>query len=139
LAGQLLFLKDGLYLRLWDEAFPLCRRTVGLGSALGSVPLYFLAYYGGKPLIQKSSEVPPLLVGRCREGVVTTSRARGTTNLSSSASLCADPALDPARHRFRNLPDGFFSFFVLTAVGSIIRMMLTLLVVGLSFHGLSQL
>jgi uncharacterized membrane protein YdjX (TVP38/TMEM64 family) len=32
----------------------------------------------------------------------------------------------------------FMPFFVLTAVGSVVRMMLTLLVVGMSLAGLSQ-
>lgn len=139
LAGQLLFLKGAFTVALAAKLLVFVAVPVGLGSALGSVPLYYLAYFGGRPVVNKFQKVLRFKW----EDVEKVSRyLQGTWYdeiiflfLRCTPILPSIP-MDLAGGLFRM---GFMPFFVLTAVGSIIRMMLTLLVVGLSMHGLSQL
>ncbi len=53
LAGQLIFLKGAFTLALSAKLLVFVAVPVGLGSAFGSLPLYALAYFGGKPAINK--------------------------------------------------------------------------------------
>lgn len=139
LAGQLVFYKGAFTLALWMKLMVFVALPVGLGSALGSVPLYLLAYYGGKPLIKKwrkvfrfswedVEKVSQYFKGVWYDEVV----FLGLRCAPILPSIPVDIASGILRMRFT-------PFFVLTVVGSIIRMMVTLLAVGMSLHGLSQL
>jgi membrane protein DedA with SNARE-associated domain len=137
LAGQLAFLKGVFSTALAMKLLVFVAVPVGLGSALGSIPLYCLAYFGGKPLINKYEKylhfswnhvekVNHYFNGTWYDEVV--------FFLLRCVPVLPSIPVDLASGIIR-MP--FVPFFVLTAVGSILRMMLTLLVVGMSLHGLS--
>lgn len=139
LAGQLLFLKGTFTLALAMKLLVFVSVPVGLGSALGSVPLYLGAYYGGKPLIGKFHRFLHFSwndVERISQYFKGTWYDEIIFLLLRCVPVLPSIPLDVASGIFRMQ---FVPFLVLTAVGSIIRMMLTLLVVGMSLHGLSQL
>ncbi|MBX4206226.1 VTT domain-containing protein [Candidatus Parcubacteria bacterium] len=139
LAGQLVFYHGAFTAALWMKLLVFVALPVGLGSALGSVPLYFLAYYGGKKLINKwhrffrfswedVEKVNAYFKGTWYDELVFL--------VLRCAPVLPSIPLDIASGilRMRFLP-----FFVLTAAGSIARMMLTLLAVGMSLSGFSGL
>lgn len=139
LAGQLLFLDEPFTVALAAKLLVFVALPVGIGSALGSIPLYLMAWFGGRPLINKCQKVLRFKW----EDVEKASRYLNGTwydevvfFLLRCTPILPSIPMDLAGGLFR-MP--FMPFFVLTAVGSIIRMMITLLVVGLSMHGLSQL
>lgn len=139
LASQLLFLKDPFTAALAAKLLVFVALPVGLGSALGSVPLYYLAWFGGRPAVNKFQKVLRFKW----EDVERASRyLKGTWYdeiiffLLRCTPVLPSIPMDLAGGLFKM---SFVPFFVLTAVGSIIRMMVTLLIVGLSMHGLSQL
>jgi len=139
LAGQLLFLKGAFSVALAAKLLVFVAVPVGLGSAFGSIPLYYLAYFGGRPVVNKFQKY---LRFKWEDVEKVSHTMRGTRYdeviflLLRSVPILPSIPMDLAGGLFRM---GFMPFFVLTAVGSIIRMMITLLVVGLSIHGLSQL
>lgn len=53
LAGQMLLLEGELPLSLFIQISLLVSLPIGIGTALGSLPHYGLAYFGGKPAIEK--------------------------------------------------------------------------------------
>lgn len=53
LAGQMLLLEGELPLSLFIQISLLVSLPIGIGTALGSLPHYALAYFGGKPAIEK--------------------------------------------------------------------------------------
>ncbi len=138
LAGQLAFLKGAFSLALAMKLLVFVALPVGLGSAVGSIPLYYLAYFGGKPLITKYHKYLRISWDKVEK---TNEYFKGTWYddvvffLLRCVPVLPSIPLDLAAGVLR-MP--FAPFFVLTAVGSIIRMMLTLLVVGMSLNGLSQ-
>jgi len=138
LAGQLLFLETAFTLSFAAKLLVFVALPVGLGSSLGSFPLYGLAYFGGKPAIDKFQKY-------LRFSWADVERVNQTFKgvwydevifllLRSTPVLPSFP-IDVAAGILR-MP--FWPFLVLTTVGSIIRMMLTLLVVGISMHTLAQ-
>jgi membrane protein DedA with SNARE-associated domain len=52
LAAELLFLKDPLSLVVISRLTIFVALPIALGTAVGSLPLYLAAYYGGKPAIE---------------------------------------------------------------------------------------
>ena len=138
LAGQLLFLKDPFTVALMAKLLVFVAVPVGLGSALGSIPLYYLAWFGGRPVVNKFQKI---LRFKWDDVEKVSKYLKGTWYdeiiflLLRCTPVLPSIPMDLAGGLFRM---NFMSFFVLTAVGSIIRMMLTLLVVGLSMKGLSQ-
>lgn len=139
LAGQLAFLKGTFSLALAMKLLVFVAVPVGLGSGLGSVPLYLAAYFGGKPLINKFQR---FLRFSWTDVEKVRSYFKGSWYdelvylilrcIPILPSIPIDIAAGTLRMRFA-------PFFVLTLVGSIIRMMITLLIVGMSLHGLSSL
>ena len=139
LAGQLLFLKGTLTIALAAKLLGFVAVPVGIGSALGSLPIYCLSYFGGKPVINKFHRFLHFSwedvekINRRFKGVwyddVIFLLLRCLPVLPASPLNIAAGIL-----RMRILP-----FFVLTAVGSIIRMMLTLIAFAIGISGLSQL
>lgn len=139
LAGQLVFLKEPFTMALAAKLLVFVAVPVGVGSAFGSIPLYVLAYFGGKPVINKwhkflrfswqdVERVKSYFKGHWYDEIIFL--------LLRCVPILPSIPLDIYGGVFRMR---FMPFFVLTAVGSIIRMMLTLLVVGLSLNGLLQL
>jgi membrane protein DedA with SNARE-associated domain len=138
LAGQLLFLKGAFSVALAAKLLVFVAVPIGIGSAFGSIPLYAASYFGGKPTINKFQRV---LRFKWEDVEKVNQRFKGTWYddaifllLRCTPVLPSFP-LDVAGGVLRM---GFWPFFVLTAVGSIIRMMITLLVVGMSMHSLLQ-
>jgi membrane protein DedA with SNARE-associated domain len=56
LAAELLFLKDPLSLVVISRLTIFVALPIALGTAIGSLPLFWLAYAGGKPAIEKARE-----------------------------------------------------------------------------------
>ncbi len=139
LAGQLLFLEVPFSLVFVVKLLVFVAVPVGVGSALGSIPLYVLAYFGGKPVIEKChkylhfswqdvEKVKHYFKGTWYDEIIFLL----LRCIPILPSIPLDITAGILRMRF--LP-----FLVLTVAGSIIRMMLTLLVVGMSIQGLSQI
>ena len=139
LAGQLLFLDEPITIALAAKLLVFVAVPVGLGSALGSIPLYALTYFGGKPVIEKYhkylrfswqdvEKVHQKFKGVWYDDVIFLL----LRCLPVLPSLPLDVAAGILRMRF-------WPFFVLTAVGSIIRMMITLAAFAIGLSGLSQL
>lgn len=144
LAGQLVFYTGTFDTAMMAKLLVFVAVPVGLGSACGSIPLYLASYFGGKPLIVKYEKgffkkflrfswtdverVSAYFKGVWYDEVIFLA-------LRCVPVLPSFP-LDVAAGTLR-MP--FMPFFVLTAVGSIIRMMLTLGAFAASLHGLSQL
>lgn len=139
IAGQLLFLKSSFTVAFMAKLLVFVAVPVGVGSALGSVPLYLIAYFGGKPVINKLrryikfswedvEKVKSKFSGTWYDEVIFF-LLRCTPVLPSFPVDIAGGIL-----QMRFLP-----FIVLTIVGSIIRMMVTLIIFGIGMQGLSQL
>ncbi|MEK7227490.1 MAG: VTT domain-containing protein [Patescibacteria group bacterium] len=139
LAGQLLFLKEPFTLALAMKLLVFVAVPVGIGSTFGSIPLYVVAYFGGKPAIKKFhrflrfswddvEKMSHYFRGSWYDEIIFL--------LLRCVPVLPSIPLDIASGIIRMQ---FMPFLVLTMVGSIVRMMLTLLVVGMSLHGLSQI
>ena len=111
---------------------------VGVGSALGSVPFYVLAYFGGRPAITKFQKY---LRFNWSDVEKVSSRFKGEWYdeilflLLRSIPLL--PSL-PVNIAAGVLRMNLLPYLVLSIVGFTIRMMLTLLVVALGMEGLSN-
>ncbi len=138
LAGQLAFLKGVFTAVLAGKLFLFVALPVGIGAALGSIPFYLLTYYGGKPLIVRYGKYFRV----SWEKVEGMKQYFANTRYDEAAffALRCFPVLPSipidVAAGFIRMP--FTRFLILTVIGSILRMMITLLVVGLSLRGLSQ-
>ncbi len=139
LAGQLFFLHDSLTVAMLAKLLVFVAVPVGVGGALGVIPLYYLSYYGGKPAVDKFhrylkfkwedvERVGTYFQGRWYDEVIFLV-LRAVPVLPSFPLTIAAGVL-----RMRFVP-----YIVLTVVGFIIRMMLTLLIVGVGVESLSQI
>ncbi|MBX4181421.1 VTT domain-containing protein [Candidatus Parcubacteria bacterium] len=138
LAGQLFFLKEAFTLALSMKLLVFVAIPVGIGSSFGSIPLYLIAYFGGKPAINKLQKYVKFSwkdIERVQQTFKGTWYDEVIFLLLRCVPVLPSMPLDVAAGIFRM---SFMPFFVLTVAGSIVRMMLTLLVVGLGMHGLSQ-
>ena len=139
IAGELAFYKGAFTALFVSKLFLYVAVPIGLGSALGSVPLYLLAYFGGRPLINKSKRFLRITwedIEKARAYFKGSWYDEIVFLAYRSAPILPSIPLDLASGLFRM---ELVSFTFLTAVGSIIRMMATLMIVGTSLHGLSQL
>lgn len=139
LAGQLFFLEDSLTLPMIAKLLVFVAVPVGIGGSLGVLPIYVLSYFGGKPLIEKFhkylhfswqdvEKVSQHFKGRWYDEVI-------FLFLRTIPVLPAFPvSIAAGIFRIR-----FWPYFILTTVGFIIRMMLTLLLVGVGVESLSQI
>ena len=138
LAGQLFFLKDPFSIGLMAKLLVFVAVPVGVGSALGVLPIYVLAYFGGKPAINKLQRylrfswhdverVNQRFKGQWYDEILFLLLRTVPVMPSFPVSIAAGIM------RMRFLP-----YFFLTTLGFIIRMMLTLLVVGIGMQSLSQ-
>lgn len=139
LAGQMMFFHETLDLAMWMKLFVFVAVPVGLGSTFGSIALYALAYFGGKPLIEKYHR---FFRFSWKDVERVNAYFKGTwyDEIIFFVLRCA-PVLPsiPLNVASGILRMRFAPFFVLTAVGSIIRMTLTLAAVGMSLQGLASL
>jgi membrane protein DedA with SNARE-associated domain len=139
LAGQLFFLHDSLTVAMLAKLLVFVAVPVGLGGTLGVFPLYYLTYYGGKPLINRYhkylrfkwedvEKVRGYFQGRWYDEII-------------FLVLRTVPVLPsfPVTIAAGLLRMKFMPFLVLTVVGFIIRMMVTLLIVGVGVDSLSQI
>lgn len=139
LAGQLIFLNDHLTIALIAKLLVFVAAPVGLGSAIGTLALYGVAYWGGKPAIEKLHKY---LRFSWQDVEKISSRFQGVwyDEIIFFALRCI-PVLPSfpltivaGIFRMRFMP-----YFVLTVVGFTIRMMLTLIIVGVGVGSLSEL
>lgn len=139
LSGQLIFLDDTLSLALLAKLLVFVAVPVGLGSAIGTIPFYLLAYFGGKPVVNKFhkylrfswhdvEKVSARFTGVWYDEIIFWVLRMVPVVPSLPLSLTA------GFFRMR-----FWPYFVLTAVGLTVRMVLTLLLVGFGVGGLSGL
>lgn len=139
LAGQLFFLHDSLTLAMLAKLLVFVAVPVGIGGTLGVLPVYFLAYYGGKPLIDKYHKffrfkwedverVNRYFRGHWHDEVIFLILRTVPVLPSFPLTIAAGV------FRMRLMP-----YLVLTAVGMIVRMMITILIVGVGVESLSQI
>ena len=139
LSGQLFFLTDALSLALLAKLLVFVALPVGLGSALGSLLMYFLTYFGGKPAVDKLQRY---IRFSWEDVEKVNSRFTGVwydevifLMLRSVPFVPSFPlTLAAGFFRMRFLP-----YFVLTVVGFTIRMLITLLIIGVGINGLSEI
>jgi len=138
LAGQLIFLEGDLSTAFLTKLLMFVAVPVGIGSTLGVIPVYALAYFGGKPAIEKLEmhlrfswndveKVSKRFTGQWYDEVIFLL----LRSIPILPSLPLSVAAGVLRMRFA-------PYLVLSLVGFIVRMMLSLLVVGVGVHGLSQ-
>jgi len=138
LAGQLFFLQDSLTIAMLTKLLVFVAVPVGVGGSLGILPIYLLSYFGGKPMINKFKrylhfswedveKVNIYFQGKWSDEIIffllRTIPVFPSFPLSIAAGI----------FRMRFLP-----FFVLSTVAFIIRIMLTLLIVGVGVEGISE-
>lgn len=139
LSGQLLFLQDGMSVPLMAKLLVFVAVPVGLGSTLGTMPYYVLAYFGGKPAVEKYhahihfawkdiEKINARFKGFWHDEIIFLFLR--TVPILPSLPL----TLVGGFFRMRFLP-----FFVLTFVGLTVRMMFTLIMVGIGVGSLSEL
>lgn len=139
LAGQLFFIEDSIDIAMLAKLLAFVAAPIGFGGAIGVLPLYGLAYFGGKPLIEKYHKylhfqwedvenVSRRFQGRWYDEVIFL-LLRTVPVLPSFPVTIAAGIL-----RMRFMP-----YFVLTTVGFILRMMITLLLIGVGVESLAQI
>ena len=138
LSSQLLFLKGSLTVALLTKLFVLVAVPVGVGSAIGTLPVYVVAYFGGKPAIDKFHK---FLRFSWQDVEKVTSRFKGAWyDEVLFFMLRFIPFLPtiPVSVAAGILRMHFWPYFILTILGLTIRMMLTLIMVGLGVGTLAQ-
>jgi len=138
-AGQLLFLKASVSLGFFTKLLLFVAIPVGIGSAIGAIPVYILAYFGGKPAIQRLGRYIKI----SWEDVEKANRRFKGEWYDEIIFLLLRiipilPSL-PISIAAGILRMPFSSYFVLSVVGFVVRMMLTLLVIGMGMRSLSQM
>jgi len=139
LAGQLANLSGEFNVPLLAKLLVFVSVPVGIGSAIGCLPVYAASYFGGKPLISQSQK---LLRFSWADVEKVSRNFKGLWYdeviflLLRAIPILPSMPLNIAAGIIRMRP---WPFWFLTAVGSIIRMMLTLLVVGFSLWGIINL
>lgn len=139
LSGQLIFLSDSLSVALLAKLLVFVAVPVGLGSTFGTLLLYGVAYWGGKPAVGKLERY---LKFSWADVEKVNSRFKGVWYdeiiflvLRSIPVMPSFPlTLAAGFFRMRFLP-----YFVLTVVGLTIRMMITLFIIGFGASGVSEL
>jgi len=138
LSGQLVFLEGNVTSALLAKLFVFVAIPVGVGSALGTLPVYVLSYFGGKPAIEKWGR-HLRFSWKDVEKVSTRFQGAWYDELVFLLLRCLPilPSL-PLNIAVGVLRMRFLPYLVLTTFGFIIRMMLTLLIVGLGTESLSS-
>jgi len=138
LSGQLLFLDSSLSLALVAKLFVFVAIPVGVGSVIGTLPVYAVAYFGGKPAIEKFHKylhfswqdverVNLYFKGKWYDKFI----FLVLRSVPFFPSLPFNVVAGIIRMRF-------FSYFVLSIIGFTIRMVLTLIIIGLGMGALSK-
>lgn len=138
LAGQLLFIEHSFSIAMIAKLLVYVALPVGLGSSLGVLPIYILTYFGGKPAINKLQKY---LRFSWHDVEKVQKRFKGEWyDEILFLALRVIPVLPsfPVSIAAGILRMKFMPYLVLTTVGFIIRMMLTLLVIGMGMQSLSQ-
>ncbi len=138
LSGQLLFLKGSLSLALLTKLFIFVAIPVGVGSSIGTLPVYVLAYFGGKPAIDKFQKY---LHFSWQDIEKVNSRFKGAWYDEVLFLLLRSVPLFPSfpvNVAVGILRMSFWPYLVLTTVGFTVRMMLMLITVGLGVETLSR-
>ena len=139
LSGQLIFLNETLSIALLAKLLVFVAVPVGIGSAVGTIPFYLLVYFGGKPAVNKFHKY---LHFSWRDVEKVSARFTGVWYdevlflILRTVPVVPSLPLSLAAGFFRMR---FWPYFVLTAVGLTVRMVLTLLLVGFGVGSLSEL
>jgi membrane protein YqaA with SNARE-associated domain len=138
LAGQFLFFDTSFSLAFMAKLLVFVAVPVGVGSALGSIPVYVVSYFGGKPAIQKFQKY---LRFSWSDVERMNSQFKGLwydellflflRSVPVLPSLPLNIAAGVLRMRF-------WPYMVLSIVGLTLRMMFTLLIVGIGTGDLSH-
>ncbi len=138
IAGQLLFLKGVFTLALGLKLLVFVALPVALGGALGSVPFYAVAYFGGKPLIRKYEKFLRFSWEDVEKaGAKFQGKWYDEITFLILRSIPVIPAF-PVSLAVGIMRMRFWPYFFLTFVGLAIRMMLTFFIVEIGLHSLSQ-
>lgn len=139
LSGQLIFSNETVSLGLLAKLLVFVAVPVGLGSTIGTLLFYVLGYWGGKPAVKKWGAH---LRFNWDDVEKVNSKFKGVWYdeiiflIIRSIPVIPSFPLTLAAGFFRMR---FWPYFVLTFVGLTIRMMLTLLIVGVGIGSMSEL
>ena len=138
LSGQLLFIDGSFSISVVAKLAILVAIPFGLGTTLGSLPFYGLAYVGGRPTIEKFGKHLKLSWGKVEK---ISSKFNGSwydeilfLALRSIPLLPGLPiSVAAGILRMRLVP-----YFVLTFIGTMIRIMIMLLIVGFGVDSIAR-
>ncbi len=135
-ASQLVFLRGPLSLDLFSKLFMFVALPVGIGVALGSLLIYYISYFGGKPAIDKFGKYFGL---RWNDVERTKKRFNESSydEILFLAMRCTPffPNV-PVTVAVGILRMHLFPFLVLTAFGTTVRIMLMMVMAAVGFTGL---
>ena len=138
LSGQVLFLENPLSIPMLARLLVFIALPVGIGPALGSLPAYGLAYFGGKPVIEKFGRHFQVSWGDVEKMEL---RFKGSwyDEILFLALRCI-PLLPylPISVAAGILRMRLAPFFVLTVTGAIIRMMIMFALVGFGVEAMAD-
>ncbi|MFZ2484774.1 MAG: VTT domain-containing protein [Minisyncoccia bacterium] len=138
LSSQMLFLKGSLSLPLISKLLILVSIPVGVGTALGALPVYGVTYLGGKPAIDKFGKYLRLSWSSVER---IESKFDGSwydeVIFLALRSIPLMPYL-PVTVAAGIMRMPLVPYFLLTTVGATIRMMIMFLVVGFGVEALAQ-
>jgi len=139
LSGQLFFLEDSLSVELFFRLLVFVALPIGVGGAFGSLLVYGIAYFGGKPAIERFGKYLRFS-WQSVEKLGRTFRGSWYDEILFLA-LRSIPFIPPlpvsaAAGVIRMHP---LSYLVFTCIGFIIRMMLLFLFVGFGIVGAESL
>ena len=137
LSGQLLFHQDPISIAVLTRLFLFIAVPVGVGTTLGSLLIYSLAYFGGKPAINKFGRYFRFSWESVEK---VSSRFKGSWYdeivflILRSVPLLPSLPVNAAAGilRMRLAP-----YLVLTVAGSIIKMMIMFMIIGLGMESIA--
>jgi len=138
LSSQMLFLKGPLSFALITKLLLLVSIPVGIGTALGALPVYGVAYLGGKPAIEKLGKYVWLSWNSVEK---VESRFKGSWYDEVVFLILRSIPLIPylpitVAAGIMRMP--LIPYFFLTSIGATIRMMIMFMIVGLGVEALAQ-
>jgi membrane protein DedA with SNARE-associated domain len=136
LAGQLAFVKEPLSIALFSKLFMFVALPVGIGVALGSLLIFCIAYFGGKPVIDKFGKY--IRVSWSDVEKMEKRFKESTYDEMLFLALRSTPFFPnvPVTIAAGILRMKLFPFLVLTAAGTAMRIMLMMLLAGFGLAGL---
>ena len=136
IASQVAFIVGGMDTSLFIQLIFLVAVPVGVGSALGTLPLYALSYFGGRPAINKYEKYLKFSWHDIEKlGLYLNGGWYEEILIVVLRSIPLIPSI-PVTIATGIIRVKFIKYILLTTLGFILRMILTLLIMGFSLGNL---